>query len=364
MRVAIFTAFNAALNPYIILFKKALESQGLKVDTARNLNIYWLLLIGKPCDCIHLHWIKYCFFPTKKNDKSKLLKKLIALRPIKVLADLICLLDFIAALIFAKMLGKYIVFTVHDLHDFEIKSYRSKLQLEIARNIVFRLSDKIHVHNYYTRELVENRYKRKAGIKVIPHGNYIGYYKNTVTKSEARQLLGVTDENFVYLFLGLIRPYKGIEELVKSFKKLEDKEIRLFIAGRVFGNYEYKYKIEKLCEDDKRIIFVPEFIADDDIQVYLNACDIYVLPYKDITTSGAALLSISFGRPLIAPDIKTFIEVVTQEIGIIYNASKSSGIDSALRRAKKMLWSEEKIFEYAHQFDWDKLKIHLNGLYS
>ena len=39
MRVTIFTAFNTALNPYILLFKRALENQGISVRFERNFNL-------------------------------------------------------------------------------------------------------------------------------------------------------------------------------------------------------------------------------------------------------------------------------------------------------------------------------------
>ena len=187
-----------------------------------------------------MHWIKYQYSPSKNNEKSKLLNKLIEIRIVRIIFDLFSLVDFVLSLLLAKAAGKIIVFTVHDLHDYGIKSSRLKLQIKIARKIVFRWSDKVHVHNHYTGKLVEQRYNRKTGIYVIPHGNYIGYYSNSVSKSEARKRLNLNDENFVYLFLGLIRPYKGIEDLIEAFLKLSNSNARLLIAGRVFGinNYE------------------------------------------------------------------------------------------------------------------------------
>ena len=151
MRINIFTDFNAALNPYIILFKEALESQGLAVKIERNLSLFWLVFKSKSCDCIHLHWIKYQYSPTKKNEKNEIINKLIEIRIVRIILDLVSLVDFVISLILAKAADKKIVFTVHDLHDYGIKSFRLKRQLEIARNIVFRCSDKIHVHNQYTK---------------------------------------------------------------------------------------------------------------------------------------------------------------------------------------------------------------------
>ena len=165
------------------------------------------------------------------------------------------------------------------------------------------------------------------------------------------------------MFLGLIRPYKGIEDLIDTFLKISNTNTRLLIAGRVFGIINYESKLKELTKGNCRIKLFLDFIPDEDIQVFLNACDVFVLPYKDITTSGAAYLALSFGRPLIAPLIASFPEVITASSGILYNATKPDGLVTALTEARTQEWSENKILEYAHKYDWNKLGPQLCGLY-
>jgi len=363
MRVTIFTAFNPTLNPYILLFKGALENQGINVRFERNFNLNWLFTKGKSCDCVHLHWLNLFHTLSEKNNRPQFYVKLMKNRFVKVSLDLLTLIDFALAFLLTKLTGKIIVFTVHDLYDFGKKSFRRKLQTEIARNIVFRFANSIHVHNHFTHKLVETRYNRKTGIFVIPHGNYIGYYPNRISRVEARHQLGLTHNAFVYLFLGLLRPYKGLEDLFDAFIKLDYPEARLLVAGRVFGANNYKSKLRDLSRTDSRIKLLPEFVPDEDIQVYLNACDFFVLPYKDITTSGAAALALSFGRPVIAPSIASFPEVVIPESGVLYDTSQPNALTSALQAAMTRSCSESRIFNYAHQFDWDKLGPKLADLY-
>ena len=118
-----------------------------------------------------------------------------------------------------------------------------------------------------------------------------------------------------------------------------------------------------MIRDDSRIKLVPEFIPDEDIQIYLKASDIFVLPYKDITTSGAAALALSFGKPILAPSITSFPEVVTPTAGILYDTVKPNALAWALHEAIKQSWSESQILEYAHQFDWAELGPQLTELY-
>jgi glycosyltransferase involved in cell wall biosynthesis len=363
MRVTVFTDFNTDLNPYIILYKQALEKQGVRVRFWRNFNLNWLIFKSRSCDCIHLHWLKIFFEPPKKDLKKFFFNRVIQNRFVKVFFDFLCLIDFFLAFLFSKLIGKTVVFTVHNLYQFEKQSIRRKLQIEIARWFVFLFSDAIHTHNHFSRELIGDRYLRKKGISVIPHGNYIGYYPNKVSKKEARRYLGLPDFAFVYLFLGLLRPYKGLEDLIDAFKKLKEPEARLLIAGKAFGLENYESSLKKLIRNDTRIKLVPEFIPDTDLQMYLKASDIFVLPYKDITTSGAAALALSFGRPILAPSITSFPEVVTPSTGILYDANGPKALVSALRKAMKPSWSETQILDYAHQFDWEKLGPQLASLY-
>jgi glycosyltransferase involved in cell wall biosynthesis len=136
------------------------------------------------------------------------------------------------------------------------------------------------------------------------------------------------------------------------------------VAGRVFGADSYESKLRSLTQSDSRINLIPEFIPDEAIQIYLNACNFFVLPYKDITTSGAAALGLSFGRPIIAPCIASFPEVVTPESGILYDTSQPNALTTALRNARTLSCSESTIFRYAHQFDWNKLGPDLAALYK
>ena len=364
MKITIFSAFDTVLNPYILLFKRAREQQGLNVNVKREFNLRWLVYEGRKSDVIHLHWLNITYSLKKLDKKHLYIKKIFNNRFVKIFLEFICLIDFVLAFVVAKASKKIIVFTVHDLYEFGNKSLHRKCLIEIKRQIVFRYSNSIHVHNRHTKKLVGKRYKRRDGIFVIPHGNFINYYENKISKSQARKYLGLPQDAFVFLFLGLIRPYKGLEDLIDAFKKLKVEGLRLIIAGRIFGVDNYEESLNALSRTDQRINICFGFVPDNELQIYFNACDFFVLPYKDITTSGAASLSLSFGRPIIAPYIASFPEVVKPEAGILYDPSKLNGLNNALDAATKMQFPESAVLDYAQKFDWDKIGKQLIELYG
>ena len=361
MQVTLFARVDPTLNPYLLLYKSALEKQGLIVQLEREFGLRWLIAKGKSCDVIHLHWIEALYKPARRPIWSGLLGKLMQNRLMTPLRGAIRLANVSATLLLAKLQGKIIVYTIHNVRPHHKKEWPLVILNRLAHRIVFFVSENVHAHSHYARNIVKKVY-RNAKVTVVPHGNYITHYVNQISRRGARQQLGVPEDAFVYLFLGMIRPYKGVPELIDAFRKLDLPAGQLLIVGRA-SSASYEKEISDLSLGNPAIQLIPEFVPDESIQIYMNACDICVLPYRDTTTSGAAMLSLSFGRPIIAPAIASFPELITPETGILYDPARPDALKSALQHAAQRSWPESRILAYVHQFDWDTLGPRLAGLY-
>jgi glycosyltransferase involved in cell wall biosynthesis len=209
-------------------------------------------------------------------------------------------------------------------------------------------------------------------IAVIPHGHYIDAYPNTVTRADARlalQLPSAVDRSpsTVYLFLGLIRPYKGLEELLPAFHSLPDAGAALLIAGRPRPS-DYAARLAAQASADPRVIWHPRFVPNDEVQRWMNAADIVALPYRQITTSGAAMLAWSFGKPVIAPALPAFVEPMSDApfLGLLYDPTDPASLTEALRQAAQTDWptQREPILAWARQFDWPGIGRQMARLYQ
>jgi len=348
--------------PYITLYKKTLERQGFVVGLEREFHLKWLMSRGKSWDAIHLHSIGQTYRSSEVDNRSELVKKLFDNRWTGPLCRTLYLACSLVAFLLAKLQGKIIVYTVHDLMPHEKEAWPFAILRHMAHWVVFSLADRIHVHNQYARQVLEKVYKRKDGVRVIPHGNWVGYYPNEISQVEARRQLGLPEDAFVYLFLGNIRPYKGVDDLVAAYEKLNLPQSQLWIVGRVSRGS--RKMIQNLAQNNPAIKWVLEPVPDEAIQLYMNACNVCVLPYRWSTTSGAVMLAWTFGRPVIAPAIASFPELVTPETGILYDPSQPDALVSALQQARERSWSASAIFNYVHQFDWDRLGPQLASLYQ
>jgi beta-1,4-mannosyltransferase len=188
-----------------------------------------------------------------------------------------------------------------------------------------------------------------------------------VSRAAAREKLAIKDSEVVFLFLGAVRPYKGVLELIDAFRTLATDHALLVIAGRPL-NDDFARKIEIAGKALDNVRFHPGFVQDEEIQVYMNAADIVVLPYRHVLSSGAALLAMSFGKPCIAPAIGCLADVLDASGAFLYDPECEAGLLESMRRAVEArdtlgrmgAHNREKVL----QWTWQKAAEATNALYE
>lgn len=332
-------------NPYQDELSKHLEAYGVKVEKETFLKSAFHHIIFrhyKP-DILHLHWL-----PSFTGSIISLLR----------------LIAFVTRLFVLRMLGLRIVWTIHNLLPHEVKY--TKIDW-FMRKIISRLTHVLIVHTGTAKkEIIETWHlKDDANIFIVPHGNYIDSYENKIDRTTARKQLGICNSKMVMLFLGAIRPYKGVLRLIDAFKVLRDKRTHLIIAGKPLNDDEFTSAIRRKIQGCDNIKFAPGFIPEDRIQVYMNASDIVVFPYQAVLTSGAVILAMSFGKPVIAPAIGCIPDVLDGEGSILYDPSERDGLLKGMRRA--LDGNLEKMgkhnLESAKQLRWESIAKKTHKIY-
>ena len=118
------------------------------------------------------------------------------------------------------------------------------------------------------------------------------------------------DNNLNLLFFGFVRPYKGLDVLLKAISILNQSSIKLRIAGEFWNDRdEYTRLIGELDISD-RVEIVDGYIPDDEMSRYFSDADLVVLPYKRSITSGVIATAYGFGKPVLATDVGGFSEVI------------------------------------------------------
>lgn len=300
-------------NPYQKLLAEKLGNLGVRVEQATpHFNLLTTFLRrGKP-DILHLHTLAPLFLSS--TTLRSFLKMIIS----------------VFQLVILRLIGARIVWTAHDLKN------HANRQIVLDRMFtvfVCELAHTIITHcETAKREVIRTFYVRNFDkIFIIPHANYIGTYQNNISRSEARRKLGVAESKIVLLSLGLIRPYKGVPELIDAFKRISRDGAQLVIAGKA-TTAELGELISRKAAGCENITLIPEFIPDDEIQVYMNACDAVVFAFRDIFTSGSVILAMSFGRACIAPRKGCIGDLVDESCGFLYDPDDDEGLLKAIGR--------------------------------
>jgi beta-1,4-mannosyltransferase len=292
-------------NPYQRLLLAALERRGLSVHRTTTVSeLRNVFRSSRPADTVlHLHWLP-------KGDKG--------------LLNLARLAAYCFRLRRWRGTGVRIIWTVHNLYSHESGS---RVRERMLTNCVLRLASGVVVHSSSAeRELMhEFPIAERRRVAVIPHGNYIHAYPRDLSPAECRARLGIAPDSRVVGFLGHIRAYKGVGQLVAAFRQLANPDFRLLIAGRPV-NPAAETDIREASRGDRRVLFLPGFVADDAIQLYMEASDVVALPYLRVLTSGAAVLAMSFAKPCVAPRSGCLPDFLAQQSELLYDPSDSDDL--------------------------------------
>ncbi len=363
-KVILLADVDVSLNPYIKLYSEALSDQGLTTEVSNKLSSIWRLEAPETT-ALHLQWVEtlYCVRPPS-SWKSKWVRKLLCNRLASPVRS-ICRLGFnLLALAICKARGAWIVYTVLNLEPHS-EDASDRLLHGIASRSIIKLAHRVHVCSGAVADLVKARFKRQDGVVVVPLGNFIDHYPRGISKREARERLEIEPSLIVFLFFGLIRPYKGIEELIPAFRALGPDlcDKRLLIVGAAHDR-AYEARIAAIAGSDSGIKLLPGYVPDEEVQVFLAASDLVVLPYRSAASSAAALLALSYGRPIIAPSSPAFSDLITDQTGVPYEANTAGALTAALRIGAERHWDEATILEFAYSFDWRRLGPSLRALYE
>jgi glycosyltransferase involved in cell wall biosynthesis len=187
------------------------------------------------------------------------------------------------------------VLTAHN-----VVAHESRRGQESARRRLLRSMDAVVVHSRHGADRAVALGADAGRVHVIAHGAF-----DYLTRQEREQPLPpelAAVEGPVVLFFGLIRPYKGLDVLLRAFREVEGAE--LWVAGMARMDMA---PLRALAGE--RVRFVPRFISDDEIPAYFRRAELVVLPYRDADQSGVLYTSLAFGKPMVLTSVGGFTEL-------------------------------------------------------
>lgn len=157
-----------------------------------------------------------------------------------------------------------------------------------------------------------------------------------VQKKNIRRKLGLSEKDFVILYVGRIMEIKGVLELMKAVASLRDPHIKLLIVGSAnFGKWafsSYERKIKKLAEQNKERIIFTGYVDNSQVYKYASVANVQCVPTLVEEAAGLVLMeAMSEGLPLI----------VTKSGGIMEYVDKNTALfikrENIVRNLKRSL---------------------------
>jgi glycosyltransferase involved in cell wall biosynthesis len=172
----------------------------------------------------------------------------------------------------------------------------------------------------------------EARIGVVPHPLYDMFSDQRTPREEACGQLGLPLDVPVLLFLGIVREYKGLKDLLAALPEVRARlgEVMLLVAGEFWDEkLPYLEMIERLGLEDS-ILIDDRYIPNEELGVYLSAADVLVAPYRQVTGSGTVQMARGFGLAVITTwprqqledhaDDETWLLVPPGDVGALASA--------------------------------------------
>lgn len=232
---------------------------------------------------------------------------------------------------FAKLLKRKVVITAHD-----VGSFRNKDDIGFALKYVYSSASAIIVHSSTAfSALIELNPTWDSKIALIPHGNFIDYFKN-ISEFGANLPIPENKDEFRILFFGKLKRIKRVDIIIKALGNLKrngNSSIRLIIAGELYDIQ--KEEITKLISDqglEDNVSLILKYIKDDELKSLFSYSHLSVLPYDLIFQSGVLLLCMSCKVPVIVSNIVGMTDVISDDLnGLVFEAGNHIDLSNKIK---------------------------------
>jgi len=208
----------------------------------------------------------------------------------------------------ARRLGIRIVYTVHNVLPQDTGERHRRTYEHI-----YRQADRLICHDQAAAvRLVGEFAIAPERISVIPHGPLF-LPAGEISPKAARRRLGLREDECVVLWQGILRPYKGVAFLLDAWRRVADHNLgaRLAIVG--VGDDDQVRQVRRQVSElglADQVRLELRFVSLDELTDYYSATDILVYPYSEITTSGALMTGIGYGKAIVASALPAFERIL------------------------------------------------------
>lgn len=233
---------------------------------------------------------------------------------------------YLALTLVARRLGIPVTIEFHETQDTGeadvpgVAAYCKRLMPQLLSRVSGAL-----VHHETDLELLRTTYGRPAmdrlQIRIAPHGPYDHLPAVTPTSPDAASAgceapTGSTVTRL--LCFGLIRPYKGVEDVIAALDGMTPAEAARFHVTVVGETWEdWHLPADRIAASPYRdhITFVNRYVSDAEAAGFFADADALVLPYRRGSASGPLAIAMSAGLHTVLYAVDGLVEAVRSYAG-------------------------------------------------
>jgi glycosyltransferase involved in cell wall biosynthesis len=204
------------------------------------------------------------------------------------------------------------------------------------------------VHSSYDLQAIPAAYSLgDALVRVMPHGPYDHVIRSPVIRNSADRT------PFQLLYIGVVRPFKGVEDLVAAFSSLDRHQaerFRLSIVGETWEGWTAPDEAIARSPHADLIERVNRYVTDAELAEYVAQAEAVVLPYHRSSLSGPLHIAMTAGLPVVVTAVGGLVEEVRDYAGAMLVPPRDP---TALRNAVLQL-PARRGQRYANPHSWQR----------
>lgn len=203
-------------------------------------------------------------------------------------------------------------------HRYSTARFLERTKWRLCPKLVFHTQKEVEDFKQYYFDLSGKNYELRS-----PNAYF--YKFRDIPQSQAREELGVPSDAVVFLCIGFIQPHKGYDRAVREFQNINNKKMHLYVVGSIRVNWDvYTFHLKKLKDmaaTNPQIHIEEKFLSDEDFDTWITACDIMLIPYREIWSSGVLGRAKLFNKKVIASNVGGLAEQL-EDSDILFNTDE------------------------------------------
>lgn len=264
--------------------------------------------------------------------------------------------------------GWSIVYTAHDVQP--LRGTTPRAFARAHRRLVAH-ADAVVVHYEAARRELVGVGVPVERIHVIAPGPPVEADPTLASRARARRALALDPDAPVVLFFGFVKPYKGLDVLLRSLPAVRavSTDATLVVAGEIVGSQHRYDGLARRIGVGDAIRWRPGFVANGDLAGLFAAADVVVLPYLAASSSGVLLTAYAFRRPVVASTVGGLADLVDDgDTGVLVPPHDPSALAAAIAEVLRDRARAEDMGNRGHallhsRHSWAGVAARLDTLY-